>query len=364
MAPRRNRRSPGEGTISQRKDGRWQASLQIDGRRRTVYGRTRAEAAARLQELKAAALQAGTLPDPGGRTLGDLLNAWLDAKAPTVKARTLADYRYTCDTYVRPTLGSLPLARIGAEHVERLLVRLQGDGRGRTAQLTHGCLSQALALAVRWGWVAVNPCDRVDPPRYRRERREVWGAAELARFLDGTRDHWLYPLWALLACSGLRLGEALALQWADVDLRAGVVSVSKTMGPLGVTPPKTAAGTRALRLPALAVAALARQAEWRLAQGGAAGPVFVGARGGPLHHTTVGHALLREAERLGLPALTPHGLRHVHASLLLSEGLSVPEVSRRLRHAHPGVTMAVYAHALGRDDAAAAEAMARALGER
>lgn len=357
------RRSAGEGSLTQRADGRWQAALQVEGRRRTVYGRTRAEAAQRLQELIRQAAQAGALPDPGKRTVGELLDAWLDTKASTVGPRTLADYAAVCRRHVPASFRALRLTKVGPDRIARLCARLQARGQHRTALNVFRCLDAALALAARWGWLTANPCDRVDPPRYRPERREVWTAAELARFLEETHDHWLYPLWALLACSGLRLGEALALEWADVDLRSGVVSISKSAGKLGVTAPKTAAGVRALHLPPLAVAALARQAERRLAQGGAAGPVFVGARGGRLHQSTVSHALAREVTRLGLPALTPHGLRHIHASLLLSEGLSVPEVSRRLGHAHPGVTMAVYAHALERDDAAAAEAIARALGK-
>ncbi len=66
---------------------------------------------------------------------------------------------------------------------------------------------------------------------------------------------------------------------------------------------------------------------------------------------------------MGLPHVSPHGRRHLHASLLLAEGLPVPAVSKRLGHAHAGVTMAVYAHAIGQGDAGAAEAIGRALGK-
>ena len=359
------RRSSGEGSIARRTDGRWQASLQVEGRRRTVYGRTRGEAAQRLDELRRLAAIAGTLPDPGLRTLGDLLDAWLEAKAPTLRARTLSDYAAICRLYVPASLRSLHLSKVSPDRVQRQCARLQARGLHCAALHLYRVLSQALALGARWGWLASNPCERVDAPRYRPERKVMWSPGELGRFLEGTRDHWLYPLWTLLACAGLRIGEALALEWADVDLRAGAVTVAKSAqridGARVVTAPKTPAGVRTLRLPALAVAALTRQAEWRLAQGGGAGPVFAGPRGGPLSQSTASHAMRRECERLRLPVLTPHGLRHLHASLLLSEGLSVPEVSRRLGHAHPGVTMSVYAHAMPGGDDRAAAAMARAL---
>jgi integrase len=71
--------------------------------------------------------------------------------------------------------------------------------------------------------------------------------------------------------------------------------------------------------------------------------------------------LRRLCVRLNLPAVTPHGLRHLHASLLLHEGLPVTAVSARMGHANPQITLRLYAHALPGQDAQAAEAMNRAL---
>ena len=106
-------------------------------------------------------------------------------------------------------------------------------------------------------------------------------------------------------------------------------------------------------------------AEWRLRSGKEWedwGLVFTGRRGAPLHSSTVAHALKRECRRLGLPEVSPHGLRHLHASLLLKKGLAVPAVSRRLGHANSAITMSVYAHALERHDEKAAQAIGEVLG--
>jgi integrase len=358
-----SRRSPGEGSISQRKNGRWQASLQINGQRTTVYGKTRREAAAKLRVLQSQAPAATVNLTLSKVTLNDLLDAWLETKAASVKPRTLADYRATCDRYLRPAIGALRLARMTPERIDRLLASYREHPR--TAQKAYMRLSQALDLAVRWGWLANNPCDRVDAPRYRPERKSLWSLDELRRFLDGTREHWLGPLWNLLAYSGIRLGEALALTWDDVDLAAGHVVVGKTMqridGQWVLSEPKTRAGVRAITLPAEAQSALRRQAERRLATGGGTS-IFAGENNhGILCHSTVEHAMRRECQRLGLPPLTPHGLRHMHASLLFTEGVSIPEVSQRLGHANPAITMSVYAHALGKDDSQVTKAIGRAL---
>jgi integrase len=147
-------------------------------------------------------------------------------------------------------------------------------------------------------------------------------------------------------------------------------SVQRIDGTLITTSPKTRAGARRISLPDEVLSVLkahqARQTEGRLRMGSrwnGGERVFTSRAGRPLAHSTVEWLMQHECQRLSLPHLTPHGLRHLHASLLLSEGLSLPEVSQRLGHAHPGITMAVYAHALKRDDMAAAEAMARVLGQ-
>lgn len=366
------RRANLEGSITQRQDGRWQASLQVDGHRRTVYGKTRQEVAGKLEALKRQASQAGALPEPGKRTLNDLLDAWLEVKAPTLKPRTLADYRDICERYLRPALGPLRLSKLTPDRIERLYARYQAEGKSRTALKCHRALAQALALAVRWGWLEANPCDRAQAPRHRYRRPQPWTVEQVQAFLNGTKEHWLYPLWLTLIATGCRLGEAMALTWADVDLEAGTLTIAKSAQRIGgqrvVSGPKTQAGIRTITLPKEVLAALR---DWRSTQeaqrlwlcpnwqGGDF--IFTTPKGLPLGGTTAAHALQRECRRLGLPPMTPHGLRHLHASLLLAAGLPVPLVSKRLGHANPGVTMAIYAHALGKDDRAATEAISRAL---
>jgi len=366
-------RAPGEGTITRRKDGRWQASLQVDGRRRTVYGRTRAEASSKLDELKQQAATAGAVPSPGRRTLNDLLDVWLDTKGPALKPRTLSDYRLACERYLRPTLGPLRLGRVTPDRVQRLLTRYQKRGQHRTALRIYRTLSQALDLAVRWSWLASNPCKRVDTPRYRPERKEVWTVKEVRVFLGETENHWLHPLWFLAVYTGCRLGELLALTWEDVDFPSAAVRVSKSVqriaGRRVVTTPKTRAGVRRIALPAEVFGVLAEhrsiQAKRRLRMGQTwqgEELVFTSRAGRPLAHSTVEWCTSRECQRLRLPPMTPHGLRHLSASLLLAEGLSLPAVSQRLGHANSAITMSTYAHALHGDDQAAAQAIARAIG--
>ena len=358
-----SRRSSGEGTIVQRKDGLYQASLQVEGKRRTVYAKTRQEVVIKLDELKRQAIRLGALPDAGLRNVNDLMDSFLETIAPRVRPSTLSTYKQQCNKHIRPALGKLPLAKVTPYRLQSLYAAIRESGRKRTSEAVHSLLRQAFDLAELWQWVAENPCKRVVRPTHQAERKEMWTHEQLRTFLDGTRDHWLHPLWVTLVCTGCRLGELLALTWSDVDLAEGRISIAKTVqrvdGEWIVTCPKTQAGLRTVTLPQEGVDALQHQAQLRLANGG--GSLVFSRTTDPIHRATVSHAMQRECDRLGVPRLTPHGLRHMHASLLLDQGLPIPLVSQRLGHSNPAMTMSVYAHVIIKRDDEATRAIERAM---
>ena len=361
-------------TLTKRADGRYQAAVQRNGTRRFVYGKTKREVEQKIADLQRQA-SGGSLPVPGNRTVADLFAHYLATVGPTLKPRTLADYRNLANRYILPSLGKLRLARLTPDHLQALYGQLQAAGLSRAPSQVHRLLHRVFKLAVLWRWLGENPADRVIVPTYRAPRKEVWTAEQLATFLDATRDEWLGPLWLCLIATGCRLGEALALRWSDVDLGQGTVWIRRCLHRIGgewvETAPKTKAGERCLTLPPEAIEGLRRQkvhqAEARFRAGAEwqdRGLVFTGERGQPLQQSVVQHALARWCDRLDLPKLTPHGLRHLHASLLLRAGLDLPRVSARLGHARPSITMGIYAHTLQQIDDEAASIIAQAMGGR
>ena len=88
-----SRRNNGEGSVSQRPNGTWQASLQFNGTRRVLYAKTEKEARRKLADLLRQLAVSNALPSPGRRTVADLLDFWLDTVKDTLKPRTLADYQ-------------------------------------------------------------------------------------------------------------------------------------------------------------------------------------------------------------------------------------------------------------------------------
>ena len=368
-----SRRSSGEGSIYQRKDGTWMASIQVNGVRRSAYGATRREAAAKLNILRQQLMPAQVSSVPSSHTVDELLDCWLEAKASALKPSTLHTYQETCRRHIRSELGPLALDRLTPQRLQGLYGNLQAVGHARTALKVHRLLSQSLYLAVRWDWLPANPCAKVDAPRYRPLQKELWTLQQLRTFLDGTRGHTLWPFWLLAAHTGCRSGELTALTWRDVDLPAASLSIRRTVrriaGEWVFSEPKTRSGARHIGLSAQAVDALRQQEDavarrkvecrviWQKLD-----LVFPSIKGTPLEPAGLSEALRKACARLSLPPITTHTFRHLHASMLLGAGLPIPEVSRRLGHANPAITMAVYAHVLGHDVRAAVEAVERLLG--
>lgn len=354
------KRSNGEGSLTQRKDGRWQGSIQVDGKRTCVYGKTRREAYLKLQRLRVCLLPGVPIPNAPRITVNQLLDRWLEAIAPNLKPATIAQYRTVIDKHIRPAFGKTYIGRLLPAGVQALYAAIQDSGRRRTAELAHYYLHQALALAVRWRWLSENPCDLVTRPAHAPVRKLLWDKAQMRRFQEGTEGHWLAPLWTVALASGCRLGELLALSWSDLNWERSDISISKTgqylQGAWVIGSPKSRAALRSVALPERGMSALRDQLEqqgaWRCEcrHWADSGLVFSGRTGLPLHRATVDHAIRRECRRLAIPEVTPHGLRHMHASLLLGAALPVPNISARLGHAHSGITMAIYAHALRRDE--------------
>ncbi len=344
------RRSNGEGSIIQRADRRWQGSLQVDGRRAVVYGKTQKEVADKLRALGRA-----RLPD-AKTTLDILFEQWLETSS--LKARTQADYHQTYRLYIRDALGSKRIAKIKPVAVERLLADLRKRGLTRAQGKAYALLHRLFAVAVRWQLLDSNPCDFVSKPSYHAPERQLWTPFELNVFLTGAQDHRFYGLWLLAISTGCRLGELLALEWADVV--GDTLHVSKAVARIGgqyvISRPKTHAGNRVISLPYQAH-------EWLNAQRAKAtgALVFPSADGSYQHPSVVTHDLRKECGRLGVRALTMHDLRHLHASLLLENGAAIPTVSKRLGHSSANITLQVYAHVVGNADKEAARALEVAL---
>lgn len=334
--------------ISKRADGRFMAQVQVNGVRHSIYGRSENDVRERARALAQSRTQTRSKPraiDPsGGTTLGDLFHQWL--ATATLKPRTRSNYRQIWRLYIEPAFGSRRLIDVSTIDLEAHIKSLHRHGI-RAPSHAFACLRRMLRLAVRWGWLRSSPLEHVEPPSYRPKEVSPWTAAQLRDFLEDTKIDALHPLWVLVATTGIRMGEALALRWCDVDLNSRVLRIEQTIyrerGDWIISEPKTRAGKRTIPLGAICVEAL------RGLRSRSANVTFVFSTigGRPYHAPNVVKAFQKTRKRLGLPSLTPHGLRHTHASLLIEQNVPISQISRRLGHANTHITTMVYGHAIG-----------------
>lgn len=351
----RKRRGRGEGGIYQRTDGLWVASVTLGKtakgkqRRVVVYGRTKAQAHQKLQEL----IARGKPQKPTDMTLGAYLEQWHDLLRGKVGESTHHRYVYSVRKLVRYA-GTWRLVDLTALDVERLYAQLAAAGESDHEQQRCGkTLRKALAYAVRpLGLIPHSPAREVPLPRVARRRMRVWDRAQVRTFWEHASKDRLYALYVLAVTGGFREGELFALDWPDVDFSAGAVVVQRTLIDRGhkLKAPKTAASMGTVLLPPEAIAVLRDHRERMSGEGWdvVAGPVFCGRRKGlRLWRANVfTHSWQRILERSGLPRIRFHDLRHTCATFLLTEGVHPRVVQEMLRHADVGTTMRTYSHVM------------------
>jgi integrase len=332
VARKRGRR--GAGGITERPNGRWQAQWSTtEGGRRVRKSETfilRSEAEWWLGELRR-----GNSPNVD-QTVADYLDRWL-ASRRSIRRSTAALYRSHIDTHIVPALGRFALGELQPRHVEAFVT---GLGKGRQKPLSPATirgilttLRAALSAAVRRREIPDNAAAGVEAPESRAEPVTALTAADAAALLEAVRETWIEQLVRFLLGSGLRIGEAVALNQGDVQPGYVRIRRSKTVPrAVPVSEDAMAALTDAIRLaPRI----------------GSKEPVFFGPKSGDrLTRVVATHALPRILRAAGLRPLTPHGLRHGAATLMLAAGTPMRVIAEQLGHANPAMTARVYAHVI------------------
>lgn len=317
-------------------------------------------------------------PDGGHTlTLGKYLQRWLDDVRPNLAPATWRKHESIVRVHLGPSLGDRRLSDLSVSDVRSFLAR-PGHLDAQTRRHHRGTLRRALADALRDGLVTRNVAALAEPPQLHKVERTYLDSEQVRTLIAGTRDDRLHALWALGTTGGLRLAEMLALTWANVDLDAATVKVESTMhrvpkAPKGVQPwamrsPKTIKGRRSVQIPPVTVTALRehrrRQLEEQAKMGvlGKEGLVFTTPKGQPLHGSNLPKALYPHLERLGLPRVTIHDLRHSAATIWYAQGIPLAVIADMLGHSTIRVTADLYRHRVPELSKEAAARMQEAVG--
>ena len=342
------------GSIFQRSNGRWVASVRVGAKTIQRYGATRAEADSKLAELLKEHFR-GTLVAPAKTTLSEWFDQWLSELE--LRPSTLRTYRQVTAP-VLADAGAYRLDKLTPVVLSLTFTKLAKRGMGaRQRQLAHGYLKSCLGRAVELDLLGQNPVLKVRRPEWQPNARVYWTPEQAAGFISTcqrSRLRWS-PLLTILAACGLRMSEALGLRGSDVDLRSCVLHVRRALvwsgGQYHEGAVKSRAGLRSVTLPDVAVSALERNG----LPDDPSAPVFRTGKGQPPTAGQLRRPLLALCKAAGVPAINVHGLRHVHAAMVYHSTRDVYAVRARLGHADVSFTMRQYAYGMASDvDTAAA----------
>jgi integrase len=358
-------RANNEGSIYQRQDGRWVASVTIQkqgkGKQISRYAKSEEEARRLLTELK----HRQDRHEPihfDRQTVGEYLEWWLESfiKPPKRKARTWASYHQVLHKYVLPEIGKDPLTPPAPEGILNIINHHSDRGRLRTAAYIRTVLRTAFKRAVKLKRMPWNPVDALDTVTVPEAEMETYTAEQAEAFLRAAEKHRLEGLFWLALGLGLRKGELCALSLSDVDLDNGSLHVRETLQRVKLPgdeksrmlegTPKSRASQRRLPLPDCVIDALRRhlirRKEETLFAGSAwndSGRVFTSTIGTALDGDNLTKAFQEIAKEAEVPVIRFHDLRHTCGTFLHAQGVSPFTIQEILGHSQL-VTTRRYTH--------------------
>lgn len=313
-----------------RKDGRYQGYVLRNGVKQYVYGKTREDIAVKIKKI----LSGGEIPVRKKREKKSItLSAWLDRwlelyKKPNLKPLSVRNIqRYLSRAYRE--LGDKKITEITTDDLQAFLLRFDSLTMRDSCKIY---LTEAFRKANLQGFIKINPCLALEIKKSKSGKRQALTTEQQNIFVEAIRDNAYEALFLFLLGTGLRIGEALALTWEDIDVEHKSVAVTKNVifieGKKVVQQnPKTAAGIRKIPIANLAWNALPETKTQ--------GEIF------PFNSSTVQDAFQRISSKVGFP-VTAHILRHTYATRLEEAGISPKLKQYLMGHATIQMTQNVY----------------------
>lgn len=377
------KRPNGAGTITRRRDGRYQGAAYVTDShgfrvRRFVYGKSYDDVAEELSKLQDHERKGVPVPNRSWK-VGDWLNYWLTHMVePNREPMTYSKYETMVRLYLVPHLGSKSLTRLTPAHVRHFLATLLRKGVPAATRFEAlRVLRNALNRARREEILVRNVAELVDAPKVVKQERKPWTAKEAIEFLRTARAHRLYAAFVLILVLGLRRSELLGLRWQDVDFEHEQFTPSKQVqrvkgrdgkSRLVLKDLKTDSSTAALPLPKFCVDALRERSYLQELERAAAGAawhqepgeelIFSERNGGLIEPRGFSRSFDALVTRAKVRRVTPRLARHTCGTLLAFLKVHPKVAQTILRHSQISMTMDIYTHVVDEDQRTAATRLA------
>ncbi|XUZ26309.1 tyrosine-type recombinase/integrase [Streptomyces sp. RMIT01] len=376
------RRPNGGGTVTRRKDGRYQGAAYVtntDGHRvrKFVYGSTYDEAAEKLGKLQEQERNGVPVPSRSW-SLGEWLAYWLEhIVKPNREHNTYVKYESKVRLYLVPHLGKKPLVRLTPAQLRSFMAELKRTEVPPAARFeVLRVLRNALNRAVREELLTRNVAELVDMPKVTKKEAKPWNAREAITFLRSARAHRLYAACVLVLVLGLRRSEVLGLRWQDIDFDqrqfTPLKQVQRVKGVgLVLKDLKTESSHAMLPLPEFCARALEERRELQdlerriVGEGWSQEPgqdlIFSSERGGLIDPVGFSRSFNALVKRAGVRRITVRLARHTCGTLLAFLKVHPKVAQAILRHSQISMTMDVYTHVVGDGEREAVSMLAELL---
>lgn len=297
----------------------------------------------------------------------ELSELWLKNHKLEVKPQTYSQTVSELKTHLLPVFGNIRVEKITLPMVQVFVNKIANNPNlgSVSLKIILSINKRILKYAVNLQLITVNPADNIIVPKNKKnisQKKELkyFETNQLKQFKDYMnklpntfRNYYHKTLYDTLLATGLRIGEAVALEWSDIDLDNGYIDVNKTLvwSRMETNSPKSMAGYRKIPIDRNTVLMLrlykARQHQCFIEHGyGGKMAEHVFSNGLHAYPSREGlqKTLTKHLKLAGLPYLTLHAFRHTHASLLLNAGISYKELQQRLGHSTLAMTMDTYSH--------------------
>lgn len=377
------------GTIINKGKDTWKIVVSMgagpDGKRRrhieTVHGKKKI-ATDRIRELET--MKAKGIITPQLRiTLEEHINNWLDGYVKNqCSPRTVDSYESIARMHVIPALGHYQLRQLNYLAIEKYYDDKKKDKKKpltpRTVAKHHRLLSQALKYACKRGYLAINPCDLVDAPKWQPKQMRTLTEREVSVFLRAASSSPYYPVYYTAISTGLRQAELCGLRWEDLILESAPgnspsLSVNNTLfkrrGVCELHPPKTEYSRRTIKMTDNLVKFLKEYKAEReslylhLGQLLSRDSYVFGFFGKPCSPSSLSHDFAIIARKVGLKDVCFHTLRHSFATLTLAKHAPAKVISQMLGHASVSFTLQTYVHPEAKEQEEAMSLLNNALPE-
>ena len=349
-----------------RADGTLEKRFSIDGKRYSVYGKNTAELAEKEQDMREK-IKAGMYTKNSKLTIGEYFVFWIAEKGKTAKQNTLRVYESMYNKHIEPSMKTRRIQAIERREIVELQNRLIDKGVSvYSVNYTMMVLKAMLSDAVKDDIIKVNPAANIRTIKEDREKasdtkHRALTEQEQKAFMSEAASEYYYELYALLLCTGMRIGEATALTWADIDYVNKEIHITKTVsfdkaGKQIITTPKSKSGTRNIPLTDTARDILKKQkTKMALLSGSNIIPmnnrIFNAENGSLVKNNTVNGTIEHVLNRLNkkgikIEPITAHCFRDTFATRFIEQGGQPQTLKAILGHSTLSMTMDLYAHVL------------------